>query len=206
MIDLSFLVLGMLQNNTFVLKDEESGEIAVIDPSIECDELFEEIDSKGGNLKYILLTHGHFDHVGGVKALVDRYNAQVCISKDEMPLLNNPSLNGAALHGLTLNDIYVDVELSDGDTLMLGDNEIKFITTPGHTKGSGCYIVNSWIFSGDTLFCQSIGRTDFPTSNHSDMLKSLKKLKEIDGFYVVYPGHDIFTTLDAERESNPYMK
>lgn len=206
MIDLSFLVLGMLQNNTFVLKDEESGEIAVIDPSIECDELFEEIDSKGGNLKYILLTHGHFDHVGGVKALCDRYNAQVCISKDEMPLLNNPSFNGAALHGLELDDIEVDVELSDGDTLMLGDNEIKFITTPGHTKGSGCYIVNRWIFSGDTLFCQSIGRTDFPTSNHSEMLKSLKKLKEIDGFYVVYPGHDIFTTLDAERESNPYMK
>ncbi len=206
MIDLSFLVLGMLQNNTFVLKDEESGEIAVIDPSLECDELFEEIDSKGGNLKYILLTHGHFDHVGGVKALRDRYNAQVCISKDEMPLLNNPSLNGAALHGLELNEVEVDVELSDNDVLMLGDNEIKFITTPGHTKGSGCYIVNRWIFSGDTLFCQSIGRTDFPTSNHSDMLKSLKKLKEIDGFFVVYPGHDIFTTLDAERESNPYMK
>lgn len=206
MIDLSFLVLGMLGNNTFVLADEDTGEIAVIDPAVSCDELFEEIDSKGGNLKYILLTHGHFDHVGGVKALKDRYNAQVCISKDEMTLLNNSSLNGAALHSLELDDVEVDVKLSDNDVLMLGDNEIKFITTPGHTKGSGCYIVNNWIFSGDTLFCQSIGRTDFPTSNHSEMLNSLKKLKDIDGFYVVYPGHDIFTTLDAERESNPYMK
>ena len=206
MIDLSFLVLGMLGNNTFVLADEDTGEIAVIDPAVSCDELFEEIESKGGNLKYILLTHGHFDHVGGVKALKDRYNAQVCISKDEMTLLNNSSLNGAALHSLELDDVEVDVKLSDNDVIMLGDNEIKFITTPGHTKGSGCYIVNNWIFSGDTLFCQSIGRTDFPTSNHSEMLNSLKKLKDIEGFYVVYPGHDIFTTLDAERESNPYMK
>ena len=206
MIDLSFLVLGMLGNNTFVLTDEDTGEIAVIDPAVSCDELFEEIDSKGGNLKYILLTHGHFDHVGGVKALKDRYNAQVCISKDEMTLLNNSSLNGAALHSLELDDVEVDVELSDNDVIMLGDNEIKFITTPGHTKGSGCYIVNNWIFSGDTLFCQSIGRTDFPTSNHSEMLNSRKKLKDIDGFYIFCPGHDVFTTLDAERESNPYMK
>ncbi len=207
MIDISYIVLGMLQNNTFFLKDEETGELAVIDPSIECDELFDAIDSNGGNLKYILLTHGHFDHVGGVKSLKDRYKkAQVCISKDEMELLNNESLNGAKLHRLKLDDVEVDVELSDSDILLLGNIEIKFITTPGHTLGSGCFIVKNHIFSGDTLFCQSIGRTDFPTSNHSDMMKSLKKLKDLQGEYAVYPGHDVFTTLDSERKYNPYMK
>lgn len=207
MIDLSFLVLGMLQNNTYILKNKESGEIAVIDPSTESDELINAIEENGSKLKYILLTHGHFDHVGGVKSLKDRYcDAQVCISKDEIKLLNDDSLNGAKLHHLNFDSFDVDVELSDGDTIMLGDDEIRFITTPGHTVGSGCYITGNWLFSGDTLFCQSIGRTDFPTSNHSDMMKSLKKIKDLDGFYVVYPGHDVFSTLDAEKQYNPYMK
>lgn len=207
MIDISYLVLGLLQNNTFLLKDENSGELAVIDPSIGCDELFDAIDSNGGKLKYILLTHGHFDHVGGVKSLKDRYcDAKICISKDEMKLLKDDSLNGAKLHHLKFDDFDVDVELSDGDIVVLGNDEIKFITTPGHTAGSGCYILNNHIFSGDTLFCQSIGRTDFPTSNHSDMLKSLRKLKNLEGEYAVYPGHDVFTTLDSERKYNPYMK
>ncbi len=207
MIDLSFLVLGMLQNNTYILKSKESGEIAVIDPSAKSDELFDAIDSNGGNLKYILLTHGHFDHVGGVKSLKDRYSdAKVCLSKDEMKLLRDDSLNGAKIHRLKFDEFDVDVELSDGDIIMLGDDKIKFITTPGHTAGSGCYITGDWLFSGDTLFCQSIGRTDFPTSNHGDMMKSLKKLKDLDGEYAVYPGHDIFSTLDAERKYNPYMK
>ena len=206
MINLEFLVLGRLENNTFVLTDEETGEIAVIDPSCESDELVSLIEQKGGNLKYILLTHGHFDHIGGVAYLLERYNPQVCISKDEMQLLNDNMLNGATIHHMSVNEVKVDVELSDGDVLKLGDNEIKFITTPGHTAGSGCYIVGEWLFSGDTLFCMSIGRTDFPTSNHQQMLRSLQKLKSLEGEYVVYPGHDRFSMLAAEKIYNPYVK
>ncbi len=206
MIDLEFLVLGRLENNTFVLTDEETGEIAVIDPSTESEELKALIEEKGGNLKYILLTHGHFDHIGGVSYLLEHYNPQVCIGKAEIELLNDCMLNGSAIHRISVNEFRVDVELTDGDIIKLGDNEIKFITTPGHTVGSGCYIVGEWLFSGDTLFCLSIGRTDFPTSNHQQMLMSLKKLKDLDGEYVVYPGHDRFSMLSQEKKYNPYMK
>ncbi|MBQ4129528.1 MAG: MBL fold metallo-hydrolase [Ruminococcus sp.] len=206
MIDLNYLVLGQLENNTYILKDEDSHEIAVIDPSVDSNELFSYIDENGKNLKYILLTHGHFDHIGGVCELVKRYNAQVCISKLELDLLNNPSLNGAFAHDLNINEIKVDIELSDNDVLKLGENEIKFISTPGHTAGSGCFIINEWLFTGDTLFCQSIGRTDFETSSMSDMKNSLKKLRDLDGDFVVFPGHDVFSKLSTERMYNPYMK
>ncbi len=206
MIDLQFLILGQLENNTYILRDEATNEIAVIDPSADSDELLAYIDENGKNLKYILLTHGHFDHIGGVAQLTQRYNPQVCISADEVELLNTSALNGSMMHRLNIEEIKVDVELLDNDVLYLGDNEIKFITTPGHTAGSGCFIIGKWLFTGDTLFCQSIGRTDFPTSSFADMKKSLKKLKDLDGDYTVYPGHDIFSRLSTEREYNPYMK
>ena len=108
MIDISYIVLGMLQNNTFVLKDEDTGELVVIDPSVESSELIDAIEENGGNLKYILLTHGHFDHVGGVKSLKERYKeAQVCISKEEMKLLKDNSLKVRYCGSLLLNQHYL---------------------------------------------------------------------------------------------------
>lgn len=206
MITFKTFVLGDIYTNTYLLKDEATGALAVIDPACESKELVSAIDEWGGDLRYILLTHGHFDHIGGVSVLVNQFSPDICASADELELLNTRELNGTAWHNLSFDDIVVDKSLCDNDVIAIGDSKIRFITTPGHTGGSGCYIVDDLIFSGDTLFYHSIGRTDFPTSSVGDMMRSLKKLRALDGDYAVYPGHDIPTTLEDERRYNPYMR
>ena len=206
MIEIKSLVLGEVYTNTYIVKDKATGLIAVVDPADNSDKLVDMINEWGGELKYILLTHGHFDHIGGVKRLLESFSPQVVISKDEVELLNTPSLNLSMWHNLSIPEIKVDVELNDKDTFMLGDTQFTFITTSGHTAGSGCYIADDVIFSGDTLFCESIGRTDFPTSNGRNMMLSLMKLNDLSGDYTVYPGHDVKTTLSHERKYNPYMR
>ncbi len=206
MIKFTTFVLGPIYTNTYLLKDESTKSLAVIDPAFESKELVSTIKEWGGDLKYILLTHGHYDHISGVASLKKHFDAKVCISANELKLLNTASLNGSAWHDLHVEKIDVDRELLDNDVIELGDTKIRFITTPGHTSGSGCFIVDDCIFSGDTLFCQSIGRTDFPTSSGTDMMLSLKKLNALEGDYDVFPGHDIPTTLSDERKYNPYMR
>lgn len=206
MITIKSLVLGDIYTNTYIIKDETTGKLAVVDPACESDILINTIKELGSNLEYVLLTHGHFDHIGGVASILKEFSPKVVIGELETKLLNTPSLNGSAWHNLHIDEVVVNVKLKDNDTFMLGDTEIKYISTPGHTSGSGCYIVDDVIFSGDTLFCQSIGRTDFPTSSGRDMMLSLMRLNDLKGDYIVYPGHDVSTTLDNERKYNPYMR
>ena len=206
MIQVKTFVLGDIYTNTYLVKDTDTSLLAVVDPACDSSELVDAINAQGGKLEYILLTHGHFDHIGGVKALLEHFSPKICISKDELQLLNTPQLNGSAWHNLHIDEIKVDNYLNDNEQFYLGNTKIRFISTPGHTGGSGCYIIDDCIFSGDTLFCQSIGRTDFPTSSISAMRASLDKLKAIESEYVVYPGHDISTTLQNEKKYNPYMR
>lgn len=199
-------VMGMIGTNCYLIEDEATGKLAVIDPADHSDELLEEIDERGGKLDYILLTHGHYDHIIGAAELCERYHPTVCASEKEIPLIAEPSYNLSKKHCITIEPFKVDRPLKDGETIMLGETEIRFMLTPGHTMGSGCYIANDCIFSGDTLFCASVGRTDFPTSSMHDMMQSVNRLKNLEGDYHVYPGHDIFTTLDRERKHNPFMQ
>ncbi|MBQ7133381.1 MAG: MBL fold metallo-hydrolase [Ruminococcus sp.] len=206
MINVKTFVLGAIGTNTYLIQDENTKELAVIDPACESFELNAKIREWGGNLRYILLTHGHFDHIGGVSSLLKEFSPQVVIGEDETKLLNTPTLNLSAFHGLNIEKIDVHKALYDGEVFKLGDTQVKYISTPGHTVGSGCYIIDDCIFSGDTLFCQSIGRTDFPTSSGRDMMLSLMRLNDLEGDYTVYPGHDVSTTLSDERKYNPYMR
>ena len=157
----------------------------------------------GCQLQYILLTHGHFDHTTAVRPILEQY--------PDLPVyINEKDVVDGRVGDMELvfsrlpehNQRYYH----DGDTLTLGSLTVTVLETPGHSKGSVCLVVEDVIFSGDTLFCGSCGRTDFAGGSYEDMLQSLKRLAMLPGQYRVYPGHDRPTDLDFERRFNPYMK
>lgn len=195
---------GSMDNNCSLIIDEKTNQSALVD----CNEFSQKmIDMIGDtDLKYILLTHGHFDHIIGVKSVKEKYGAQVVISKEDEPMLNSSKLSLAVFCNAPQNNVDADIIVKDGDEITLGEIKIKVMATPGHTSGSVCYIAENCIFSGDTLFYCSCGRTDFPSGSPEQMMSSLKKLKALDGDYKVYTGHNNLTTLDFERKNNPYMK
>lgn len=195
---------GSMDNNCCLIIDEKTNQSALVD----CNEFSQKmIDMIGEtDLKYILLTHGHFDHIIGVKSVKEKYGAQVVISKEDEPMLNSAKLSLAVFCNAPQNNVDADIIVKDGDEITLGETKIKVMATPGHTSGSVCYIAENCIFSGDTLFYCSCGRTDFPSGSPEQMMSSLQKLKALDGDYKVYTGHNNLTTLDFERKNNPYMK
>lgn len=195
---------GSMDNNCSLIIDEKTNQSALVD----CNEFSQKmIDMIGDtDLKYILLTHGHFDHIIGVKSVKEKYGAQVVISKEDEPMLNSSKLSLAVFCNAPQNNVDADIIVKDGDEITLGEIKIKVMATPGHTSGSVCYIAENCIFSGDTLFYCSCGRTDFPSGSHEQMMTSLQKLKALDGDYKVYTGHNNLTTLDFERKNNPDMK
>lgn len=195
---------GSMDNNCCLIIDEKTNQSALVD----CNEFSQKmIDMIGDtDLKYILLTHGHFDHIIGVKSVKEKYGAQVVISKEDEPMLNSSKLSLAVFCNAPQNNVDADIIVKDGDEIILGETKIKVMATPGHTSGSVCYIAENCIFSGDTLFYCSCGRTDFPSGSPEQMMSSLQKLKALDGEYKVYTGHNNLTTLDFERKNNPYMK
>ncbi len=198
------LVLGDLATNTYIVTDTESGECAVVDPAVESASLLANLENK--NVKYILLTHGHFDHIGGANAVKSKTGAQVVIHKKEEPFLSQSSLN--LFVDNEIKAISADILTNDGTEIPFGDGAIRVLHTPGHTIGGVCYIFENdrVIFSGDTLFNLTAGRTDLPTGNPREELMSLAKIAALEGDYAVYPGHEASTTLNFERENNRYMK
>lgn len=199
----SYKVFGDLDNNCYLLLDETTNKSALIDCTVADDRMRELIG--GTDLQYILLTHGHFDHIGGVRDIKKEYGCKVVISSVDAPMLSSGKASLAAFCGAEQNDTEPDITVQDGDDIELGTLKIKVLSTPGHTSGSVCYVVGDALFSGDTLFYCSCGRTDFPTGSSDDMIKSLKKLVSLDGNYKVYTGHNQLSNLDFERKNNPYM-
>ena len=195
---------GSIQNNCYLVVDEKTNSSALVDCT-ECSQKM--LDFIGDtDLKYIFLTHGHFDHITGVKGVKEKYGAQVVISNEDAPMLLSAKLSLAAFCGGEQNVVEPDILVSDGDVVKLNDIEFKVISTPGHTKGCVCYLVGDYIFTGDTLFFCSCGRTDFPGGSPQEIIASLKKIAALDGDLKVMPGHDRLSNLNFERENNPYMK
>ncbi len=199
----SYKVFGDLDNNCYLLLDETTNKSALIDCTVADDRMRELIGDT--DLQYILLTHGHFDHIGGVRDIKKEYGCKVVISSVDAPMLSSGKASLAAFCGAEQNNTEPDITVQDGDEIELGTLKIKVLSTPGHTSGSVCYVVGDALFSGDTLFYCSCGRTDFPTGSSDDMIKSLKKLASLDGNYKVYTGHNQLSNLDFERKNNPYM-
>ena len=191
-------------SNSYLIVDDVSKTFAVVDPSVDTSFAKTYIDD-GFSLKYVLLTHGHFDHI----FYVDEWRSlggKVCIHKGDADFLNDPSKSlYLQFFARDIRHGDADVILSDGDWLCLGDNMIKVLSTPGHTKGSVCYLFDNVMLSGDTLFAGTIGRTDLYGSSDSDMKNSIEKLSAIDTDYVVYPGHGDKTTLFYEKQHSRYL-
>lgn len=209
MIDVKSVLVTELGTNCYIVTDRTTGDCAVIDPG-EFNYALDKALSEVGydKIKYILLTHGHYDHIGGANDVLSKTGgkAEVAIGEGDVLFLKDSLLNLTKfLAPKPLENLKCDIALHDGDKLTLGESIFTVIETPGHTRGSVCFICDDKIFTGDTLFCRSQGRTDFPTGSDKDMAASLKKLAQIEGDYMIYPGHNMTTTLDAERKYNPYI-
>jgi glyoxylase-like metal-dependent hydrolase (beta-lactamase superfamily II) len=203
--------LGIGQANCYILIDESTNKSAVIDPGECSSELLDSICSNNAqDMEYILLTHGHYDHILGVAKLKKLYpNAKIAIHELDAVCLQNPEYSTAKkVLGLLASQepVSADIELQDNDVLEVGSLKVRVMHTPGHTPGGLCYICNDIIFTGDTLFCKTIGRTDFARGSMDDMMKSISRLGNLPGDYTVYPGHNRSTTLDVERKQNRYMR
>ena len=193
--------------NTYIVTHKETGEMAVVDPSLSEMKLIEKLDCE--KVKYILLTHGHFDHIGGVNFVKEKTGAKVVVHKEDEEMLCDSDKNEFKNNfGYAMEPVKADFLVEDGSKLPFGNGEITVLHTPGHTKGGVCYIFNEdrVLFSGDTLFRLTAGRTDLYGGDARTELLSLLKIGDLEGDYAVYPGHEAPTTLQFEREYNRYMR
>lgn len=199
------LVVGMLQENCYILYGEDKNAF-IVDPGGSSDLIIETIEKNKLNLKFILITHGHVDHVGAVARLKEKYNVHVYMSEIDKDFLESPEKMRSSSFGLETTPASVEHTVKEGDEIPFGKYFIKVIETPGHTLGSVCYLYNNVLFSGDTLFNGSIGRTDFPESDQEKMQQSLKKLKSLDDKIYVLCGHGPETQIGNEKLNNPFMR
>lgn len=207
MLKLTTFSPSMVYANCYILKDEESGEALVVDPGCYNKRLEAMLENEGiTSLRYILLTHGHFDHISGVGDLQNSFGGKVVIHLEDAPCLHNRDESLASKFHFSQNEAKADIVLDGDEELPFGKYKIRVLHTPGHTKGSVCYTVDDIMFSGDTLFKDTVGRTDFPGGSYSEMMDSMKKLAALESDFTVYPGHDVSTTLEREKRYNPYMK
>ena len=182
-------------------------DIAIVDPGELSEELLDFIKNKQERVKYILLTHDHFDHILGVESLRSICpNAKVVIHKLDASGLKDSKYSLCKLAGVPQPNITPDTEVDDQSHLPFGNTEIKVLHTKGHTDGSVCYIIEDNVFSGDTLFEGTCGRTDFITGDYNEILNSLKLLSTLPKHFKVFSGHGNITTIENELKYNPYLK
>jgi len=196
MLKLDTLTLGLYQTNCYIIRSDSSANCCVIDPGYEPESILAHLNANGLTLEAVLLTHGHFDHVGAVRELAAQTGCRVYLCAEELSM---PPM-------MTAGQLYYTDTYGEGDVLELAGLTIRVIHTPGHTPGSVCLLAENAMFSGDTLFAGSCGRTDLPGGDWSAILRSLKRLAQTEKDFAVYPGHGESTTLSAEKQYNPYMR
>ena len=200
-------VVGMVGTNCYFAINEQTKECIIIDPGDEAARLSEKIAAGGYTPVAILLTHAHFDHIMGVDALAETYGIPVYIHEDDADMLQQPDINCGAMIG-TRASAKADKQVRDGDTINLAGMEIQVIHTPGHTPGGACYYFpqQEVVFSGDTLFCESVGRTDLPGGSMSQLVRSVReKLFKLPDLTIVYPGHGEPTKIGTEKQYNSFI-
>lgn len=198
--------LSVCDTNSYIVATNE-GSAVLIDAPADADYIYGEILKHGLTLKKILLTHGHFDHVGAVADLVEKTSCKVYIHEMDQAKLSEDT------DGLLINLFRVrgykpfdkSIAITEDDIIKQDELEFDVLHTPGHTSGSVCYITGDVMFSGDTLFARSVGRTDMPDGNYSALMYSMEKIKDLGGNLRILPGHMCETSLDSERKYNPYL-
>ena len=196
MLHIYTLALGLYETNCYILSSDDSTECLVIDPGYEPETVLDAVKSLGKTVSAILLTHGHFDHVGGVREIFNETDCDIylCPADCQMP------------ETMTAGPLCYTNSYTEGDILHLAGLTIQVLHTPGHTPGSVCLLCDNALFSGDTLFAGSCGRTDLPGGDWEVIHESLRRLAKLGKDYRVFPGHGEATTLDFERKNNPYLR
>jgi len=199
--------LGNMAANFYIVTDEVTNEMFVVDPG-DCPEIAcDLIKSTGMSLKYIFITHAHADHIGALDALKNQFDAPVVIYSDEADALNDTNATLCNVFSFPAPITKADIKVTEQSCLPFGNTKITFIHTPGHTKGSMCIKLDNVLFSGDTLFELSVGRCDFPGGDFFEIENSIKnKLYSLPPETKVYPGHGNPTTVGFEKENNPFVR
>lgn len=201
------MVVSAMEENCYIVGDEDTKEGIIIDPGAEGDSILEFVEKEGINIKAIVLTHSHFDHIGAVNQIKNKLCVDVLCSAEEKQVAESAIYNLSANFGMPFS-IKIDKTLVDGEEYSFGSLKFKTILTPGHTIGGACfYFENEGVlFSGDTLFRMSVGRSDFPLGDGEELINSIKnKLFELPDYVQVFPGHGDVTTIGYEKEYNMYV-
>lgn len=206
---LETFVVGMLANNNYLLIDDNSKEAILFDCSQYTDELQEKLQEYGAKLKYVLITHGHFDHILGLNKLHEKMpEVEILAPIGDKDLIEDVVEFVHAFVG-NVEDVkvpHISKYIDENSEIFIGNEKVQVITTAGHTKGGVCYFVDNKLFSGDTIFQESIGRTDLPSGSYEQIVQSVKKLLEMFADDVkIYPGHGDFTTVAHEKKYNPVL-
>lgn len=200
-------VVGQVQTNCYVVVNSETKECLIVDPGAAAVQLAERIRRDEYKPVAVLLTHGHFDHAGAAEELAEDFGIQIYAHEDEAETLGDSKMNVSWMVGNN-ESYHADVYVKDEQVLELAGFQIRVLHTPGHTFGGCCYYLpyEDVVFSGDTLFAQSVGRTDFPGGSMSSIVRSIKdKLMVLPEHTTVYPGHNDVTSIETERMYNPYL-
>jgi len=207
---LETLVVGAFQSNCLILSCEETKESVVIDPGDEAERILKKIISNNLNVKQIVQTHAHIDHIGAAKAVIEATGAPLLLHQNDQLLFDNLQAQ-AYMFGLEIDEpSRIDKFIEEDDEVLFGNHKMRVIHTPGHSPGSVCFHIDgekSILVSGDTLFCQSIGRTDLPGGSSEQIIESIRnKLFQLPDDTVVYPGHGLNTTIGDEKKYNPFVR
>ena len=202
------LVLGLVRTNCYIVYSEETKKAVIIDPAADSRRIMEEISGLGVVPEAVLLTHGHFDHMLAAESLKNGYQIPICVHKADAELVKHPDLNCSQQFLHMAYAISANEELEDGQNLRFLDGAFTVLSTPGHTEGSCCYYAkeDNILFSGDTLFQESVGRTDLPTGSTAKLVNSIReKLFMLPEDTLVLSGHGDQTTIGEEKQYNPYV-
>lgn len=196
---------GVYQANCYIVYNEDNKEGFIIDPGGDAEDILCSIRRKGVKARFIILTHGHFDHIGAVNEIKNELSIPVYINENDNDLITGKI---SIFKGMSpaAQKIHADRFVKDGDVISVGGQNIIILDTPGHTRGGISIVINDTVFTGDTLFSGSVGRSDFPGGSHDVLIESIKtKLLALPEETIVYPGHGPSTTIGREKKYNPFL-